>query len=306
MNPLAGLDLRRSQAERWQLLDGVPSLSGRAVHRVVGTLALVGGLLGIGCGGSAVPTALPVLQSAKLDSAGSVARFSLYLPFAARTATLRGCPTIPGQTYFALTADPPGPHIPAEVHPDFNLAVQGYEWTSTAPVFVDYAGAHDPAAPQFHDLFAQRRLPAFLNSYRVYSWDWDAMRRGPPLTTWPVTALGLQTTPGETLHVPDGGYTIGSGAEVLVLYATDDGITLKYTRDDNTVRGYTLHVQGVCVEPRLLALYRQCNQQGRHVLPALYPRQPFGRAIGRETVIAIRDSGSLLDPRSRLDWWRSH
>jgi hypothetical protein len=267
---------------------------------------LVAALLGIRCGGRVVPVALSLVRPVTVVSAGSLAQFSVYLPIAARSATLHGCPPIPGETYFTLTADPPGPHMPAEVHPDFNLSVQGYEPTSATPELVDYGGAHDPAAPQFHDLFAQRRLPAFLSSYRVYSWDWDAMRRGPLLSTWPVTALGLRTTPGEILHVPDSGYTIGSGAEVLVLYATDDGITMKYSREDNVVSGYTLHVQNVCVEPRLLALYLQCNQQGRHVLPALYPRQPFGRAIGSQIVIAIRDSGSLLDPRSRLDWWRSY
>ncbi len=302
MISLARPSSRCPVAERLRVGDKVLLSIVMAAKRVLTILALAL----IGCSGSAVPTALPIVQSATLASTHSVAQFSVYLPIAAHSATLHGCPPIPGETYFALPTDPPGPHMPAEVHPDLNLTVRGYEPASVAPQLVDYGGTHDPAAPQFHDLFAQRRLPAFVNSYRVYSWDWEAMRRGPLLTTWPATALGLRTIPGEILHVPDSGYTIGSGAEVLILYAAADGITLKYTRDDNIVRGYTLHVQGVCVEPRLLALYQQCNQQGRDVLPALQPRQAFGRAIGREIVLAIRDSGSLLDPRSRLDWWRSY
>jgi hypothetical protein len=109
--------------------------------------------------------------------------------------------------------------------------------------------------------------------------------------------------PGETLHVPGSGYTIGSGYEVLVLYAAEDRITLKYTREDNVVVGYTLHLEGICVEPSLLALYRARNVAGREQLPALRARQAFGRAVGGEVGVVIRDSGAFMDPRSRNDWW---
>jgi len=231
----------------------------------------------------------------------------MHMPIVAHT---EGCQPIPGESYTTQTAYPPGPHIPAEMHPDLNLAIQGWVSSSAPRQLVDYAGSHDANAPQFHGLFAQRRLPTFATAYQVYSWDWAHMRRG-PLTAWPpVTALGLRTTPGETLHVPDSGYGIGNGYAVLVLYASDERITLKYTREDNVVSGYTFHVDGVCVEASLLALYQEDNRGERfaqpHPLPALRSRQAIGRAIGNKVVIAIRDTGTLMDPRSRLDWWRAY
>jgi hypothetical protein len=78
----------------------------------------------------------------------------------------------------------------------------------------------------------------------------------------------------------------------------------KYTNNDNVVSGYTLHVENVCVGPRLLALYQAWNSVGRGRLPALRAGQAFGQAIGHEIGVAIRDYGSFLDPRSRKDWWR--
>jgi len=115
----------------------------------------------------------------------------------------------------------------------------------------------------------------------------------------------MGVTPGEVLRLPDSGYDIGSGYEALVLYATKERITLKYTREDNVVSGYTLHVENVCVEPSLLALYQAWNDAGRGRLPALRGGQPLGRAQGVEIGVAIRDNGAFMDPRSRWDWWRS-
>jgi hypothetical protein len=36
----------------------------------------------------------------------------------------------------------------------------------------------------------------------------------------------------------------------------------------------------------------------------LKSRQPLGRALGTEVRAAVRDTGSLMDPRSRKDWWQ--
>jgi hypothetical protein len=111
-------------------------------------------------------------------------------------------------------------------------------------------------------------------------------------------------TSGETIHVPYSGYTIGGGYEVLVLYATSNRITLKYTREDHVIWGYTLHVENICVEPRLLALYQSLNDAGRGHLPALRAGQAFGHALGNEIWVVIRDNGAFMDPRSRKDWWQ--
>ena len=196
--------------------------------------------------------------------------------------------------------------MPAQVHPDHNLELRGYELTDAYRGLIKYAQEPDSLAPQLAGLFREPRLSRFTNAYQVYDWDWGLMQRGPLITDPPVTALGLETVAGETLHVPDSGYTIGSDCEVLVIYATLDQITLKYTREDNVVYGYTLHVDHICVDPALLALYQACDNARRAFLPALRAGQAFGRAPGNEMVIAIVDSGTFLDTRSRADWWREY
>ena len=105
--------------------------------------------------------------------------------------------------------------------------------------------------------------------------------------------------------MPQRGVTIGAdGYEALVLYASTERITLKYTREDNVIAGYTIHIEGICVEPNLLALYQSWNDKGRGHLPALMAGQGVGRADGNEIQVAIRDCGSFMDPRSRKDWWQ--
>jgi hypothetical protein len=214
-----------------------------------------------------------------------------------------GCDPIAGESYGTLSilGEPTG--RPAEVHADLNLALRGYEVTRAPLFLVEYGPTDDPKAPQLRDLTWNRRLPSFSRAYRVYDWDWSTNSRGSLITDWDVTLAGMLASPGETLHVPGSGYDIGSGYEVLVLYAAENRITLKYTREDNVVVGYTLHLEGICVEPNLLALYRAMNDAGRKKLPALRARQAFGRVAGGEVGVAIRDSGAFMDPRSRNDWW---
>jgi hypothetical protein len=189
-------------------------------------------------------------------------------------------------------------------HPDINLAVRGFIPTTAPLTLVDYAGNVDPAAPQLYTLFTDQRTPSFNRAYRVYQWDWTCNCRGGPITKWAVTLLGMRTTPGEIIHLPVAGYDVGGGYGALVLYAEPTRLTLKYTREDNVIAGYTLHLENICVDASLLALYRQLNVAGRSELPALWPSQPIGRAPGTEIDAAIRDTGSFLDPRSRKDWWQ--
>jgi hypothetical protein len=226
--------------------------------------------------------------------------YYIYLPVIGKAET---CPPIPGESYGTLSV-PAWPDRPAEEHADLNLALRGYEPTVAFKGLVDYSGGGEPNAPQLPGLFADNRTGVFDTVYQVYDWNWGCNCRGDLLTNWDVTLAGLGATPGETIHVPDSGYSIGSGYEVLVLYATAERITLKYTRDDNVIHGYTLHVENVCVEPSLLSLYQTWNSAGRGQLPALRPGQAFGRARGNEIGVAIRDNGAFMDPRSRADWWR--
>lgn len=215
-----------------------------------------------------------------------------------------GCLAIPAESYATLPMNPPPTDRPAALHADLNLALRGYAPALTFLGLVDYGGHADPAAPQLPGLFADNRIPAFAASYRVYDWNWACNCRGALLTYPDVTLLGMRTAPGETIHVPDSGRTVGSGYEAFVLYADPERITLKYTREDNVVFGYTIHIEGVCVEPRLLGLYQIWDAAGRGELPVLRAGQAIGRARGSEIRVAIRDAGSFLDPRSRKDWWQ--
>jgi hypothetical protein len=209
-----------------------------------------------------------------------------------------------GETYGTLDPIEPATGDVAQ-HPDMNLAVRGYVLTPTAYLgLVDYAGNIDPDAPQLYTLFDDQRTPIFNAAYQVYRWDWNCNCRGGPITKWDVTLLGMETTPGELIHLPVAGYDVGGGYGALVLYAEPTRLTLKYTREDNVVAGYTIHLENICVDENLLALYEQLNAAGRSSLPALFPGQPLGRAPGAEIDAATRDSGAFLDPRARKDWWQ--
>jgi hypothetical protein len=237
-------------------------------------------------------------QSIVIRSSESITYYA-YLPIITR---LDVCAAT-GETYGTLPPDVPYTGD-ASTQPDINLAVRGYTPTIADLNLVDYAGAIDPAAPQLDTLFDDHRTPTFSAADQVYRWDWTCNCRGGPILKWAVTLLGMQTTPGEMIHAPVAGYDVGSGYGLLVLYAEAHRLTLKYTRDDNVVSGYTLHLENICVDPNLLALYQQLNADGRNELPALFPGQPLGRAPGSEIDAAIRDGGSFLDPRSRKDWWQ--
>lgn len=227
---------------------------------------------------------------------------AVYLPIVAAGAG--GCQSIPGANYGILNVIPPPTDRPAEEHADLNLALRSYDPTNAYLGLVDYGGMIDPNAPQLPGLFADNRTADFTAAYQVHHWDWGCNCRGPVITDPDVTLAGLAVSPGETIHVPPSGYSIGGGYEVLVLYAEPERITLKYTAEDNVVWGYTLHVENVCVDPNLLALYEQWNEAGRDYLPALTAGQAFGRARDDELGVAIRDTGAFMDPRSRKDWWQ--
>jgi hypothetical protein len=240
------------------------------------------------------------------------------------TPTPYACPSSSANTYSAGVAyqvDADDPVRPAWDHADKNIALRGYA-PNTDPglkrELVDY-GCDDANAPQFATLFQPARVPSFVDFYRIHNWYWapspDPGTRGDPVTTPPVTMLGLRTTPGEVLHVPESGYDIGAGMEVLVIFADEDTLTLRYTRDDSAAPpGYTLHVDNICTDPNLLALYNTFDDYPEdpryqypnpsYDLPHLPAGHPLGTARGDEVVIGIADTGTFQDPRSCHEWWR--
>ncbi len=284
-------------------------------RRARGLNALIAALLAAGVFGLATAWPGRALTPAPCPS-GSAACIALPIvrvpeptPTPSPTAT-PACLPIPGASYslIPIVGDPTD--HPAAEHPDLNLALRGYRVAPGSPTkgFVFYGGSTDGAAPRLTDLFADHRAPAFSNVYQVNQWDGQYPGSFWPITSPPVTMAGLAATPGETLHVP-GTFEptdIYRGVyQVLVLYATEERLTLKYTREDNVVHGYTIHLEGICVEPALLAHYNQANGAGRDELPGLRAGQALGRARTGEVKLVIRDVGSFMDPRSHKDWWRN-
>jgi hypothetical protein len=249
------------------------------------------------------------------------------IPFAGRTRV--ACPDVSANFYAAGPAfqyELDDPVRPAAAHADKNLALRGYAPNpdpAVKPGLVDYGSGDPTAPPQLATLFDPPRVPAFEGVYRVNNWVWAPSpapgTRGEPIADWPVTALGLEAAPGEVLRVPESDYDIGSGMEVILLYADADTVALKYAREDSAgAPGYTVHVDGICTDPNLLALYGQADDPAgpRYVyvppaqrpysydLPVLAAGQPMGIAAGRQVVVALVDSGAFLDPRSCREWWQ--
>lgn len=252
---------------------------------------------------------LPHTSSQRAGAGALPQQFRMYLPIVRKPGP-RPCDPIPWEHYTAIpVVAGTGSHVPAEQHPDINLALRGYRENPTAyRGLVEYGGHVDPHAPQLLNLFADLRDPVFLRVYQVHQWDgqWPGQYGIIPITDPEVTLVGLAARQGETIHLPDRSPDIYQGRYIaLVLYATPERITIKYTREDNVIHGYTVHIEGICVEPRLVALYQQSVAGGRRHLPGLQRGQAIGRARGTELGVAIRDVGSFMDPRSRKDWWQS-
>ena len=218
------------------------------------------------------------------------------------TAAPRG--SIPNETYGTLSVIVPAPNRAAHPPAEVNLSARGYAPTNATLGLVDIPGPADLAAPQLAFLLADHRAPSFVAAYRLYAWDAACNCRGALSVEPEVTLVSLAANPNETIRVPESGYNIGEGYNVLVLYADAERIVLSYTREDNPVRGYALYLEGVAVASDLLALYQQANGAGRGELPALRLGQAFARVRGNEIKFAIRDSGAFMDPRSRKDWWQ--
>lgn len=254
----------------------------------------------------ALAAALLILPRGAAAQASPQQSGKIYLPVVRGGASGAPACSAANTAYITMPIIPgSGDGRPAAEHPDLNLAVRGWAPYSAALQLVSYGPTEDNKAPQLDALFADRRLPAFTSSHRVNSWDWSTMTRRPPTEPY-TTVLGLKTTPNEVIGVPDSGYDIGGGYDALVLYAAPNRLTLKYTREDNVIVGYTIHIEGICVNPALLALYNQANAAGRSNLPAVLGAQPIGRAAGSEILVGVRDSGTFMDPRSRHDWWAGH
>ncbi len=228
--------------------------------------------------------------------------YKLYLPLVSKAPD--PCEAIDGGTYTTLdvVADPTGLRPPndPETDPGFNLGLLGYELTDETKGLIYYDGGGDAVQPPtFQYLFGDHRIPTFPNVYKLHNSD------GTVVTSYPVTMLGMETELAEIIYTPESGYDIGGGYDAMVAYASTERITLIYNRYDN-LHGYAVYIENICVEPSLLALFRQMEADDNappQALPVVRGGQPLGRARGEEIRIVIRDQGTAMDPRACNSWW---
>ncbi|MEZ4870402.1 MAG: hypothetical protein R3C14_54230 [Caldilineaceae bacterium] len=246
---------------------------------------------------------------------GTLPEEVVYLPIIQREESAAATPTpevtpTPTVTFEVLGIVGPSTDRPAANHGDLNLALRSYVTTTAVLELINVNGKTDANAPQLDGIFSPPRLPTFVAAYQVNDWDWNCGTdgcKGAPIANPPVTLLEVAVPPGEALFIPTRNAEIYAGGfKALVLYAAATRITLVYTREDTAAHGYVVHLEDVMVDPALLALYTEKNAAGRHELPALHANERFANAVGATIKIAIRDSGSFMDPRSRKDWWKNY
>ena len=261
---------------------------------------------------------LPTYHSGDTGVRCAVDGHVMYLPYVSRGAVVRPDPDPPsrpascdqplGKSYRELGVSRRADRAPQD-DPEVNLSLRGWRAVDEHPGLVRLCGPTDTDAPRLGHLFTDRRPPAFRSTHEVFT---HAGRAGgqPEKYPWPVHLAGLQSTPGEAVHLPARRPDIDSGTHhAVLLYADADSATFKYTRDD-AIRagpgdGYAVHLENVCLAPELMTMYvrLRTGYAANAALPAISAGQPVGRALGGEVQVAVRDTGSFMDPRSGKDWW---
>lgn len=222
-------------------------------------------------------------------------------------AAASSCPTTSDRSYTLIPMEAADTNHPDNLHGDLNLSLRGYQPATAATELVTYNGDVDQGAPQLTGLFADQRRATISSVHQVRDWRWDCAEHGCPgdwLTNYDVTLMGVATTPGEPVLFPKRDAEIYAGGYIaVVLYAEESRLTISYTRDGSVAHGYATQLENFCVDPNLLAQYREGNAGGRNQLPGLHKGDPVGVAASGELLIAIRDRGMFMDPRSEHDWW---
>lgn len=195
--------------------------------------------------------------------------------------------------------------------PDLNMNVRGWYTVQQFLGFVRYPYPPDDPPDTLHPLhlsnIAGSTSAAFVSTVQANDWDWYGCNCATPRSNspYPVTMLGLRTTPGQALRIASRNLAVDpAGYKAMVLYADARQIALKYTWEDRVDTGYLVHLVNLCVDPNLVALYDRLNAAGRKRLPAVTNQSVIGLAQGDEVDVIVRDSGSFMDPRSWQDWWQ--
>ncbi len=251
---------------------------------------------------NSIPSAEVDLPSTPVSQRDEIARAANV-----QAAATISCPTTSTQSYTLIPMEAADTNHPDSQHGDLNLSLRSYQPSNALKELITYSGDVDRDAPQITGLFADQRRPTISSVHQVRDWRWDCAEHGCPgdwLTNYDVTLMGVATTPGESVLFPKREAEIYAGGYIaVVLYAEETRLTIGYTRDGSVANGYATQLENFCVDPNLLAQYREGNAGGRNQLPGLHLGDPVGVASHGELLIAIRDRGMFMDPRSEQDWW---
>lgn len=251
---------------------------------------------------------------------------TIYLPMVIRRVYT--CPATSTNSYYqnVIYRGEVPPIRPAEQHADKNFALRGYiTITTEAKTLIsdvaDPAEPHQP--PQLGTIFNPDRVTTaavnITQVYHTYLWNWgvppDPGTRGGEDSNPPVGVLGLGAAPGEVIQAPTSYYEIafvgGVHYQAFVMYADADTVALHYSAEDTVVNGYTVHIDNICTDPNLLALYNSLDGGGtgpRYNNTSFnMPYVGLGQAIGtaRDNLVRVKivDTGSTLDPRGCWNLW---
>lgn len=235
--------------------------------------------------------AAPILLSATIISL----LVASCVPLGINAQQINNCPTISSNTYDDLE-----PHseyksmIPAAQNPNINVNLRQFHEVNEPHSLVDYGGDTDNIMPPDLGSIVHGRIPKITRTYKSDQLD----------NPWPVNLIGIETRSGEPLFAPLAGREIGGGNVVMVLHMTENSVTFTHSIGDTATDGYIIFVRNICPDPNLLKEYNRLDLEGRTRLPVLPSGKSFGTASGTETQLGVEDSGQLLPPNSKKDWWQ--
>ncbi len=188
--------------------------------------------------------------------------------------------------------------------------------TDQPKTLVDVGGPTDDAAPQFSTLFGPTLEfnPKIADVYQLYLNDGKTLIPYDISSNQGVTQIELKTD--NPVLAPALDYDLGGDIlHYAILYINEKTgtITLKGTPEDNAVRGYTIHITGLeKIDPEIVKKYNESNDlYNRTKLAAISCGYPVGTPKnqggikGKTFRIAIADTGTFIDPRTRKDWWKT-
>ena len=155
----------------------------------------------------------------------------VYLPLVLKPR--EGCQPIPDVDYTAISVDVDHSQFP---DPDaahdlrFNITLFDYQPVAEYSGWVTDYGTNT-GTPRLVTLFSPAQLPVISEVYMLYK------NGGVRASPYPVSFLGLETAAGQIIHTPDRNAVIDPrGYVAMVLYASEETITLKYGREDGLAR----------------------------------------------------------------------